>query len=88
MAAPTAAAKDLNDRANLGLIKWSDWHCLRGRDEGKAGTCDKGGRDKLLHDRFSQIRDEGTLIEWNALRARCDCGTCWGAAEANIVLLL
>ena len=32
MAAPTAAAKDLNDCANLGLIKWSDWHCLRGRD--------------------------------------------------------
>jgi len=34
MAAPTAAAKDLNDRASLGLSKWSDWHCLCGRYEG------------------------------------------------------
>jgi hypothetical protein len=53
MTVPTAAAKDLNDCANLGLIKWSDWHCLRGRDEGKTGARDEGGRDKLLHDRCS-----------------------------------
>ncbi len=31
---PNRSPKDLNDRANLGLAKWSDWHCLRGRCEG------------------------------------------------------
>jgi len=51
MAARTAAPKDLNDRANLGLIKWSDWHCLRGRYE--AGAGDEGGRDELVHNGFS-----------------------------------
>jgi len=34
VAAPTAASKDLDDRANLGLIKWSNRHCLCGRYEG------------------------------------------------------
>jgi hypothetical protein len=34
MAAPAAAPKNLNDRANLGLIKWSDRHGLCGRHKG------------------------------------------------------
>jgi hypothetical protein len=40
MAAPTATPEDLNDRADLSLIKRSDRHCLRGRREGQAGASD------------------------------------------------
>ena len=45
MSAPAAAAKDLNDGADLGLIEGSDRHCLHGRDEAEAGAGDEGGRD-------------------------------------------
>jgi hypothetical protein len=34
MTAPTATPIDLNDRADLSLIKRSDGHCLTGRREG------------------------------------------------------
>jgi hypothetical protein len=60
MAAPTAAAKDLNDRADLGLIKWSDRHCLGGRDQRQAGARNESSRNELRHGRFSWIRDGGT----------------------------
>ena len=55
MSAPAAAAKDLNDGADLGLIKRSDWHGLHGRDQGQAGARDEGGGDKLFHDDVSSV---------------------------------
>jgi len=63
MAAPTAAPEDLDDCADLGLIEWCDWHCLRRRHESQAGGGDEGGRDELLHDDlFSWVRDKGGAI--------------------------
>jgi hypothetical protein len=45
----------LNDRADLGLIKRSDGHCVSGRREGEAeaeaeAAGDECGRDELLLD--------------------------------------
>ena len=60
MAAPTAAPEDLDDCADLGLIKWRDWHCLRRRHESQTSGGDEGGCDELLHDDvFSWVRDKG-----------------------------
>jgi hypothetical protein len=55
MTAPAATPKDLNDRADLSLIKRRDGHCLRGRRQGQAGAGDECGCDELFHDDFSWI---------------------------------
>jgi len=62
MASPAASPEDLNHGTYLGLVKWSDWHCLRGRDDGQADAGDEGSRDELPHDGFSWV-DEVTLTK-------------------------
>jgi hypothetical protein len=62
MASPAASPENLNDGTYLGLVKWSDWHRLRGRDDGQADAGDESSRDELPHDGFSWV-DEVTLTK-------------------------